>query len=81
MYRYTYNNEAICTAYPYMLKHLKYVNSQKDESDGLIGYGLCDWAGPFENPQKAPTPLKLTDTLLAIKFHRINGERKRALKL
>lgn len=71
MYRYTDNSEPIKSAYPYMLKHLDFINNHIDKADGLIGYGLCDWAGPFDNPENAPTPLKFTDTLLAIKFHRI----------
>jgi len=69
MYRYTGNDEPIKAAYPYMLKHLEYNISKIDSNDGLIGYGLCDWAGPF--PAIAPTPLKLTDTLLVIKFLRV----------
>ncbi len=73
MYRYSDNEEPILTAYPYMLKHLEYINSKKDINDGLIGYGLCDWAGPFPSSNHAPTPVKLSDTLLAIKFHRITA--------
>lgn len=71
MYRYTDNKEAIIEAYPFMLKHLDYVYGQRDKNDGLIGYGLCDWAGPFPSSNHAPTPVKLSDTLLAVKFHRL----------
>lgn len=71
IYRYTDNAEAIIEAYPFMLKHLEYVYAHRDQNDGLIGYGLCDWAGPFPSSNHAPTPVKLSDTLLAVKFHRI----------
>lgn len=73
MYRYSGNIELVETAFPYMLRHLAFVNSKTDLSDGLIGYGLCDWAGPFPSSNHAPTPVKLSDTLLAIKFHRITA--------
>ena len=71
IYRYTGSDSAIRMAYPSFLKHLKHITDQADPKDGLIGYGLCDWAGPFEPLGEAPTPVKLTDTLLAIKFHRM----------
>ena len=71
IYEYTGNDAALRLAYPAFLKHLEHVVGHTDPADGLIGYGLCDWAGPFEKPDEAPTPVKLTDTLLAIKFHRM----------
>lgn len=71
LYRYYGDIEVLEISYPYLKKHLNYINSRKDLSDGLIGYGLCDWAGPFPSSNHAPTPVKLSDTLLSIKFHRI----------
>lgn len=70
MYRYTGKKDAILDAYPYMLKHFEYILSRREE-DGLIGYGLIDWSGPFEPEDSAPTPVKFTDTILTIKFARI----------
>ncbi len=71
IYRYYGKCEILKEAYPYMLKHLKYVIGKRDFEDGLIGYGLSDWAGPFTDENPIPTPVKFTDTLLAIKFCRI----------
>jgi len=72
IYRYTGNDRMLRYAYKTFIKHLKFIMDHADTSDGLIGYGLCDWAGPFEIPDKAPTPVKLSDTLLTIKFHKIS---------
>ena len=77
IYRYTGSTAAIRTAYPAFLNHIKYMASRADPNDGLIGYGLCDWAGPYKKPDKAPTPLKLTDTLLTIKFFRLTASAAR----
>jgi alpha-L-rhamnosidase len=52
------------------MRHLHYLLNQAGD-DGLIGFGLWDWAGPFDPPEPAPTPLKFTDTLLTIKFVKI----------
>ncbi len=71
LFRYRGDREALKAAYPYLKKHLSYIYGKKDPTDGLIGYGLCDWAGPFPSSNHAPTPVKLSDTLLAIKFYRI----------
>lgn len=71
IYRICGESEVLAEAFPYMLKHIRYVIGRKDPIDGLIGYGLSDWAGPFTSDNPTPTPLKFTDTLLAVKFCRI----------
>lgn len=68
MYRYTGEKDIIYSALPFMIKHFKFILSNIDETDGLIGYGLIDWSGPFEMEDYAPTPVKFSDTLLTIKF-------------
>lgn len=68
VYRATGDDAAIRLAYPAMQKHLAYMAGRADPQDGLLDYGLCDWAGPFERPELAPTPKKLTHTLLLSKF-------------
>ncbi|MDF2686852.1 MAG: alpha-rhamnosidase, partial [Clostridia bacterium] len=52
-------------------KHLKYIVGRAD-TDRLIGYGLCDWAGPFSNLEGSPVPVKFTDTIMYIKFLKIS---------
>ena len=72
MYLHTGNDGVLRYAYKAFVKHLKFILDHADPTNGLIGYGLCDWAGPFEIPDKAPTPVELSDTLLTIKFHKIS---------
>jgi alpha-L-rhamnosidase len=66
-YLYTGDDALMREGFDAFLLHLAYVRSRAD-ADGLIGYGLCDWAGPFENLQKAPTPVRFTDSALYIEF-------------
>lgn len=73
IWRYSNNKDMLCHCLPNYIKYLSYVSGLIDANDGLIGFGLCDWAGPFEHLENAPTPLKLTDTLLVIKFCRITA--------
>lgn len=70
VYRYTDRFELLERAYPYFLRYLAFLEGQIDPADGLIGYGLPDWAGPFEKADQ-PTPLKCSDTLLTVKFCRM----------
>lgn len=57
---------------PYFERHLAYIISRTDEK-GLINYGLCDWAGPWDHPEGSPTPLECSNMLLYIKFLRITA--------
>lgn len=65
LYQYTGSDEALREAYPFMKRHLDFLETK--EYDGLISYGLEDWAAPRSNP----VPLEFTCTLLMIKFLRI----------
>lgn len=71
IYRYFDDPDLLISALPYFEKYISYAESKKDNSDGLIGFGLCDWAGPFEGFGRAPTPLKLSDSLLLLHFCRV----------
>ncbi|MGN1129647.1 MAG: family 78 glycoside hydrolase catalytic domain [Candidatus Flemingiibacterium sp.] len=65
LYQYTGSDETLREAYPSMKRHLDFLETKA--TDGLISYGLEDWAMPGKNP----VPLELTCTLLMIKFLRI----------
>ena len=49
------------------IKHLDFLKS-KANKDGLIGIGLCDWAGPYETSESSPVPVTFSDTALYINF-------------
>ncbi len=72
MHRIWNDKKPIEMAYSAMLKHFNYILTHKNE-EGLIGYGLGDWAGPFlpHHTQNIPTPVNLSDSLLIIKFCRL----------
>lgn len=70
IYLYTGDDSALISSLPAFMHHLDFLTG-KIEDDGLLGFGLCDWAGPFETLSAAPTPVKFTDSLLYIKFLRI----------
>lgn len=72
IWRYTDDSACLCASLPWFRRYLDYAAKKRD-AHGLIGFGLCDWAGPFEKPGQAPTPLPFTDTLLVIKFCRITA--------
>ncbi len=51
----------------YFLKYLNFLKGKENEK-GLVGFGLCDWAGPYETFESSPVPLTLSDTALYINF-------------
>lgn len=51
----------------YFLKYLNFLKGKENEK-GLVGFGLCDWAGPYETFKSSPVPLTLSDTALYINF-------------
>ncbi len=51
----------------YFLKYLNYLKGKENEK-GLVGFGLCDWAGPYETFKASPVPISLSDTALYINF-------------
>lgn len=72
IYKYTGDCSCLNKGIPYFKKYVNYINARKTEN-GLIDFGLCDWAGPFgyEDLEGAPTPRSFTDTLLFMKFLKI----------
>ncbi len=72
IYRYTGNSKLMTSSLSSLKKHLEYIKSNSDES-GLINYGLCDWAGPWDDPQNSPTPKECSNTLLYMKFLKIHA--------
>ncbi|GHU69487.1 alpha-rhamnosidase [Clostridia bacterium] len=67
LYLYTGDDSLLREGFDAFLLHLKYIRSKAD-ADGLIGFGLPDWAGPFEDLKIPPTPVRLTDSALYIEF-------------
>ena len=75
VYLYTGDDCLLIRALPALLSHLTYLKSRED-AQGLIEYGLYDWAGPFKDEiggnelfaEGAPTPLRFTDSALYIEF-------------
>ena len=73
IYRYTGNTDLLTQSIPQFQKQLDYILSNIGE-DGLIGFGLCDWAGPFLGEDGmtkwdgSPVPVTLSDTALYIHF-------------
>ena len=68
-YQYYGDDSLIKKAYPYMVRHLAFLESMS--GDGLISHGLPDWALPRDAPNQMPVPLEFTCTLLMIKFLRM----------
>ena len=67
--QYYGDDSLLIEAYPYMKKHLGFLESKA--VDGLISHGLPDWALPRDAKDRMPVPLEFTCTLLMIKFLRI----------
>ncbi len=68
VYRYLDDPSMLIESLPYFKKYLHYADTYRD-AQGLVAIGLCDWAGPFEAPEAAPTPLKFTDTCLVMECY------------
>ena len=68
MYEVSENVKYVCEAYPYMVRHLKWLVSNTT-SDGLIGYGLGDWNGGGDDVSF--TPVKFVETALVFKYARL----------
>ena len=71
IYRYTGDGSLLYNNISAFRKHLSYMKTMKNEN-GMMDYGLCDWAGPWEKGFNAsPVPRECTNMLLYIKFLRI----------
>lgn len=67
IYLYTGDDSMMVEALPAYMRHLAFLRAKKNEN-GLIGFGLHDWAGPFKDIHGAPTPIEFTDSALYIEF-------------
>lgn len=63
------DDSALKEALPYFKRSLDFFETQREE-DGLIHYGLNDWAPPTPN-QISKTPASIINEILIIKFLRI----------
>ncbi|MDD5602647.1 MAG: alpha-L-rhamnosidase C-terminal domain-containing protein, partial [Eubacteriales bacterium] len=66
------DSEIMTKNLPYFKKYLRYISGKADHEDGMVGYGLYDWASPeTKRPNIPAVPVKFINTVLIIKFHRI----------
>ncbi|MEA4889608.1 MAG: family 78 glycoside hydrolase catalytic domain [Clostridiaceae bacterium] len=70
IYLQTGDDQPLIQSLPYFRRHLAYLLSRAGDH-GLIGFGLGDWAGPFDSLDSPPTPKELTDTVLTVKCLKI----------
>lgn len=63
--RYTGDRRIMADAAGTVLKYLQYLDSRKDEN-GLLAIGLGDWCPPDRKPDDFPTPLVVTDSIMAM---------------
>ncbi|MBE6560173.1 MAG: hypothetical protein E7662_03525 [Ruminococcaceae bacterium] len=72
IYQYTGSDKLLREAYPYMIRHLAFLEGKRTP-EGLVSHGLDDWALPPHTSKKdsSAVPLEFTCTLLVIKMLRI----------
>ncbi|MHB1357240.1 MAG: alpha-L-rhamnosidase-related protein, partial [Anaerolineae bacterium] len=70
LYLFTGKPDQLIKALPYFKRYFTYLLSQADPADGLVGFGLDDWAPPALD-FKSRTPAKFINAVLYIKFLRI----------
>jgi len=70
IYLYTSDNSLLIHNLPYFERYLNYLETRLD-SDGMINFGLDDWACPTQVKNVQKTPLKFINTVFLIKFLRI----------
>lgn len=69
LYQFTGDPQPLSYAMPYFKRYFRYFLSRAD-SDGMVDFGLDDWAPPL--PEYAnPTPIKFINTALYIKMLKI----------
>ena len=72
LYLFTGKPEQLVKALPYFKRYFTFLLSQADPSDGLVGFGLDDWAPPAGGyGSNSRTPAKFINAVLYIKFLRI----------
>ncbi|NLV74110.1 MAG: family 78 glycoside hydrolase catalytic domain [Chloroflexi bacterium] len=70
LYLYTGDRSHLLAALPYFRRYLTYLASRADPADGLVEFGLDDWAPPT-NDFKSRTPAKFINAVFWVKFVRI----------
>ncbi|MHB9034080.1 MAG: alpha-L-rhamnosidase-related protein, partial [Anaerolineae bacterium] len=70
LYLFTGDAQPLIDSLPYFKRYFTYLVSQADPQDGLVGFGLDDWAPPTAD-FKSRTPAKFINAVLYIKFLRI----------
>lgn len=68
LYQIRGDKQPLIDCLPAFEKYLSF-NERKFNADGLIAYGLCDWAGPYETLEVSPTPIELTDSAMLVGFY------------
>jgi alpha-L-rhamnosidase len=68
IYLFTGDKSLLCDNLPYFKRYFKYLLSKADREDGLVEFGLNDWAAPCEN---SLTPAKFINAVFYIKFLKI----------
>ena len=69
LYRFTGDRQPLVDALPFFRRYLDYLDT-RIESDGLIHFGLDDWAPPTPD-MKSKTPATFINAVFRIKFLRI----------
>ena len=69
LFRHTGDDAPLKEALPYFRRYLSYLETRK-EADGLIHFGLDDWAPPTPD-HKSKTPATIINAAFRIKFLRI----------
>ncbi len=71
VYLHTGDSSLLTDSLPTYRRYLDYLKTQEDPADGMVNFGLDDWARPNQGEEPATTPLKLINSALRIKFLRI----------
>ncbi len=74
VYRYYDDPSLLIESLPHFKSYLSYADAKSD-AQGLVAFGLPDWAGPFhtETHSEPPTPLSFTDTVLLSEFYGVGA--------
>ena len=77
VYLHSGNPEGLVYNLPYFKRYFAFLKTREDE-EGLLHFGLYDWANPNENI--CSTPLELINAIYRVKFNRIAGLAARLAK-
>lgn len=71
LYLHTGDAAPLTESLPAFRRYLSFLKTQEDPADGMVNFGLDDWARPNQHSELANTPLKLINSAFRIKFLRI----------